>query len=211
MPTAPNTDPSDFSTLLDQLSAQTTEHGTMAKALEAACAEGEGEGKPKPKKGEPGYIEGEGDEGAAGGDMSKAFQVTLPDGSQAEAIDATVILKALDSDMSQVKKALPQFLGLIRQQGNMIKALADENAKLRTTGTGRRSVLNVAEKPSLTLSGNMEKAEGALSVADFMLKAEGALKAGEITGIEAAVLNTCVGSGRQPPADLASRVMAFKG
>ena len=201
----------DFGALLETLGALSTESNTMVKALAADSEfEMDEEGKQK--------LDGEGKPirkpvaGAEGGEMmGKAFTATLSDGTTAEGIDATDILKALDTDMNTLRKTLPGLLGVIRVQGNMLKALQTEVATMRGTGAGRRAVLSVHERaPAVAAPENQERGEGRLSPGEFMAKALDAKAGGAISSLDLTRLEAGLNKGVQPTPELAAAVMNFR-
>lgn len=169
-----------------------------AAAGDGTAAEGEGEG------------EGEGEDPTLG----KSFGVTLADGSQVEAYDGTELVKSLLADMDVRKeetgalhKALEVTLGVlsgmretVANQAVLIKSLQADVAKLGATGTGRRSVVTVLDKPT----GATAAAKPAgIAYPDVMSKALALQSEGKMTGLDVSRLVSHANHGLGIPEDLA--------
>lgn len=143
---------------------------------------------------------GEGGEGEGGEDdqFGKAFEVTLEDGTKTQAFDGTAMLKALHDENAalhatvtdqgeQLQKALEFGAGLLGQlkvQGELIKSLQADVVKLGNSGTGRRAMVNMHEKPATTGAQQQQPTKPARG--DVMAKALSLLSAGSITGSDVA-------------------------
>lgn len=211
-----------FEKLLSELTELSAEQETLTKALPAgdgkdddkiqAAAEegGDGDGA--------GAGDGDGDGDDKGGDgdgdgdqMGKSLgTVTLEDGSQAEAIDGTELVKSLmervETTEGQMQKALEGAVGLIKSQGAMIKSLSEQVAKLAGAGRGRKTVVTVTEK---TPAGQqMSKSEPAgLSGQEFMAKALTAQASGKILAKDVAAIEAYLNRGMAIPEHLVARVV----
>ncbi len=150
------------------------------EAAEKAEAEAPPEKKEPDKKGEPDGDEGDMDAGDEGDDedeedenpvLGKSFGVTLEDGTEVEAYDATLILKSFDerlggfarelSEIDLLKAEIAELKGreiptteaietaikpVLEKQTALIKSLQEQVAALSAQGKGRKSKLNVHEK-----------------------------------------------------------------
>lgn len=204
-----------------QFDALVAELDTLAKALpadngeddaqiQAAAAEGGGEGSGD-GEGEPDGDEGKGGKGDGDGDekpMAKSFEVTLGDGTKAEAIDAGMLVKSLQDQIASLEggmlKSMTAAMGVIKQQGEMLKSLHEKVQKLGGQGAGRKSTVAVTEKPVAT----MAKSEPTgMDATEFLAKSEAAFNAGRISGLELSTIEACINRGKQPSADIIARVV----
>lgn len=211
-----------FDKLLSEIQALGSEQETMSKALPAG--DGEDDANIQAAAEDGGDMDGDGD-GAGdgeGGDESddtlgkSLGMVTLADGTQAEAVDGTEMVKSLLSQIDEMKsgsavretqmaKALEGVVSLAKSQATMLKSLQAQVAKLSGEGRGRKAVLTVTEK---TPSGTpMSKSEPAgLSSQEFMSKALTAQAAGKIRGVEIATIEGYLNRGMPVPEHLVARV-----
>lgn len=143
--------------------------------------------------------------------LAKAFEVTLPDGTKAQAFDGTDALKALHAEHDalrtevtegndQLLKAFDIVVGALGQHQNTI---ADQSAKLAeqdtvikalnsrldafgATGVGRRTVLTVAEKltPGVTTGAGSPGQQ--MSAGQVLMKAQNMAKKGTMSFPDAA-------------------------
>lgn len=179
----------------------------LKKALPDVAAEGadtdpaaEGEGD-----------EGEDEEGAAaeGGEvLGKSFAFTLEDGTVVEATDGTELVKSLMVRMNgqegELRKALSDVTAVVTAQTELIKSLQAQVVALADQGRGRKSIVNVNEKPA---AGELKKSVEGVTGPAFMAKAHQAFDGARITGIELAKCETYLNKGMQIPADLAAKVL----
>jgi len=181
------------------------------------------------KKGEP-----DGDEGDMDDDddedeegekpFGKSFGVTLGDGTQVEAYDATEILKSFDArigsqtselgllkaEVSALKaREIPSaeaienaIVPVLEKQNDLIKSLQEQVTKLSKQGQGRKSVLNVSEKPSAGVETRPETPNNEA----LMTKALIAQKQGRLTGSDVARLDAYLGRGLQAPPEIVARL-----
>lgn len=158
--------------------------------------------------------------------FGKAIEVTLADGSKAEAFDGTAMLKALhteheelragvDAGHGEILKAFGMAVDSIRtlqtkvgDQETIIKALQTKVDTLGNAGVGRRTLLTIAEKlsPSAGVGGGAAAAAAGPTPNEVMAKAqfmvrEGKLDAGQLPRLEAHQLR-----GMIAPPDLVARV-----
>lgn len=204
----------EFDTLQKSLAAQAQESDKDDEEIQAAADEGNGNGG----------IDGD-DEGRTDGDdeddeddedededgqsvLGKSFAFTLDNGEVVEAVDGTELVKSLmgriDNNESQVTAALAGALGLIKQQGDMIKSLTDKVSALGAEGRGRKAALTVHEKPAAG-SGAAQQKDG-VPAGEFMHKCLQAQAAGRITGQDVSRAQIALNSGVAVPADIVSRV-----
>ena len=119
-----------------------------------------------------------GGEGAGAGEedgdeelLGKSFSVTLADGSVQEAFDGTLALKALSTRMAELRthgeglaaeltatagdlaKALQVsagLMGVVKQQGELIKSMRADITAIGSTGRGRQATVTLVDKPGPT-------------------------------------------------------------
>lgn len=145
--------------------------------------------------------------------MGKSFSVTLPGGEEVEALDGTLIVKALRDDLlssqGEVRTSLNQIGEVLQRTTAMLKSLASDNATLRaemdslaSAGRGRKSSLSVHEKPATVVA----PAPAAPSRQEVLAKALAAQQAGKISGYEVALAEGYINRGQTLPASLLSRI-----
>ena len=209
-----------------------------AAAGEEAAEDPEAEAPPKKEapaeKGEPDGDEGDMDEDDEGDEedenpvLGKSFGVTLEDGTEVEAYDATQILKSFDerlggfarelSEIDLLKAEVAELRGreiptaeaietaikpVLEKQTALIKSLQEQVAALSAQGQGRKSTLNVHEKPGP--SGTEARPETPSGEA-LMTKALIAQKQGRLTGQDVARLDAYLGRGLQAPPEILARL-----
>ena len=147
--------------------------------------------------------------------LTKAFEVTLPDGTEAQAIDGDALIKSFTGQMRALRaehqQALTQLATAVSRSTKLIKSLREQNQRLVSqvsamgqAGRGRKSALNVHEKPMVGAD-PLAKAEG-ISPATLMAKALSAQKAGRLTGTQVAELDAYVARGIPVPETLLARL-----
>lgn len=205
-----------FEKLLSELQELSTEQENLSKALPAddgkddekiqtAAADG-GDGKGDGDGDKDGDKDGDGD----GEQMGKSLgTVTLADGSQAEAIDGTELVKSLmtrvETTEGQMQKALEGAIGLIKGQSAMIKSLSEQVAKLAGTGRGRKTVVTVTEKTPAGTPMNKSEPAG-MTGEEFMAKALQAQATGKILAKDVSAIEMYLNRGMPIPAHLIARV-----
>jgi hypothetical protein len=206
----------EFDTLQKSLAAQAQESDKDDEEIQAAADEGSGNGGVE--GGGEGRTDGDNDEDDEEDDedededgqsvLGKSFAFTLDNGEVVEAVDGTELVKSLmgriDNNESQVTAALAGALGLIKQQGDMIKSLTDKVSALGAEGRGRKAALTVHEKPAAG-SGAAQQKDG-VPAGEFMHKCLQAQAAGRITGQDVSRAQIALNSGVAVPADIVSRV-----
>lgn len=157
------------------------------------------------------HVEPDGDEDEAGDEpMGKSFAFTLENGEVIEALDGTELVKSLmdrvNTNESQMTKALGAAIALIGQQGAMIKSLQGEMKKLAGEGRGRKAVVSVAEK--VPAGQTMTKSEQpGMTPQEFFAKANAAFSAGRLSGQELTVIDVCMRSGQSIDQGLVAKVV----
>lgn len=157
--------------------------------------------------------------------FGKSFGVTLADGTEVEAYDATEILKSFDArigsqvteldllkaeiaalkarDIPSADAIKAEVEKVLVAQNDLIKSMQAQIAALGAEGRGRKSLLNVHEKPAA--SGTEARPETPSSEA-LMTKALIAQKQGRITGQDVARLDAYLGRGLQAPPEILARL-----
>lgn len=145
--------------------------------------------------------------------MGKSFSVTLPGGEEVEALDGTLLVKALRDDLlasqGEVRTSLNQIGEVLTRTTAILKSLASDNATLRaeidalaSAGRGRKSSLSVHEKPATVAA----PAPAVPSRQEVLAKALAAQQAGKISGYEVALAEGYINRGQTLPASLLSRI-----
>lgn len=153
-------------------------------------------GDPVAKKGEEG--------------LGKSFDLTLDDGTQVQAFDATEMLKALGARQDGVESAMTKALGIIietnKLQGDLIKSLQADVTRLASAGRGRKTAVTIAEKID---PASLAKSEpSGMDANTFMAKALSLQEAGKLSGLDVARAESYLNRGIEIPADIRAKVMA---
>lgn len=128
--------------------------------------------------------------GAGGDDMAKGGD---------DMVDATELLKSMlarqDDTDGVLAKALGSFTQVVSKQNALIKSLQSEVRALASQGRGRKTMLNVAEKPGV--SDVMAKSQaadnaGSITPADLLAKSNAAYAAGAISGAQLNTVDVCL-------------------
>lgn len=204
----------DFAALLAELEP-------LAKAMPKADCDDKkaGEGDAADDKAGDDKIAAAAADGAAEGDdgeepFGKSFKVTLDDGTEVDAFDGTAMMKALhgqieilQADRDGMFKALTAATEAVKfareaigEQGALIKSLQGEVAALRNTGSGRRSVVSVLEKPNTTVPAGKPDP---LTPATYMAKALSLQGQGKLSAVDIARGEAHLNKFGQLPAELA--------
>lgn len=150
--------------------------------------------------------EGEGDEVP----MGKSFSLKLDDGTEIEAVDGTQLVKSLmarvEASEEQAAKGLEMAVSLLKQQGEMIKSLQGQVAKLANEGRGRKTVVSIAEKKSVAEPLQKSQSDEGIPVGEFMAKCLSLQAAGKLTGLDVARAESALNKGLPVPADIMARV-----
>lgn len=217
----------DFDALLAELepmhkaiSAPEGDKKVQAAADEAGTemAPGENEDENENENEDPGEQEAE-----TGGTLGKSFQVTLPDGSVHEAYDGTELLKSfadrlavteagvierateLDVTRGELEKSLDvasKLLGVVKQQGDLIKSLQQDVARIGAQGAGRKAVVSVSEKQV----GNAASQAPQNGNGSVMAKAMSLQKQGVLNSRDIAMLEVGFGRGMPVPAHIQAAI-----
>lgn len=209
---------SAYAELLKELQG---EHDALAKALPAegdgddkiaaAAAEGgDGKGEPDGDEGKAGVSDGDADDKGKE-PMAKSMTVKLEDGSEAEAIDATDLIKSLSDEVKglggkltetegTLAKALSDTLELVKGQTQLIKSLTERVTALGSKGAGRKAVLTVHEPLAKSQTAQAEP-EG-VKPQELLVKALGAQKEGRLMAHQVSAIETYVNTGRPVPEHL---------
>lgn len=201
-----------FDTLINDVSALLAEEETLlAKAKrpdaddaeddEAIRAAADGDAD---DDGEPDYEDSLDDDDEDDEDdapMKKAFSVTLPDGVEADAYDGAALIDAFRQELAATRAETAQVAEQLARSVTLIKSLREQNTALAgqvqtlaKSGAGRRSVLNVHERP--IVGDSLAKADG-FQPAEVLAKALDAQRSGRITGTEVAEIDASIAA-RQP-------------
>jgi hypothetical protein len=193
---------SEFDALLAQLNAAQEEQTTLAKALPAdggkddktiqtAAADGVAGDKTNPEDDEP-ELDADG----------KPLIKSLGEVQEFEVIDGEALIKSLtdlttraDASESVLAKGMAGLLELVKGQNIMFKSMQDQITKLSGQGAGRKTMLNVIERPVVGEPLAKSQAEPAFTRADLMAKANAAFDARKITGHELTTIDVSLREG----------------
>lgn len=162
------------------------------------------------------------------GTVAKSFRVTLEDGQEMEAFDGTDLIKSLtdrlDTQEAESKthsEAVLKALGMavdtlsglqaqVVKQGKLIKSLNRTVADLGGQGRGRKSTLNVHEKPGAGSSNKQlrKSQQGDVTPQEFLAKAEALLDQGKIDPIDLVKAEAVLNRGGTPDEALVRKVFA---
>lgn len=147
-------------------------------------------------------------DGGKGEPFGKSFSANI-DGQDVDVVDGTELVKSLierlDSGEAKVNETLTKAMGVIKQQGEMLKSLGDRVAELATAGRGRKSSLTVNDRPAATELQKSQPQEG-LNGTQVLAKCLQAQSAGRMTGSEVARVEAYINRGEAIPTDLAARI-----
>lgn len=162
--------------------------------------------------------------------LTKSFVVTDADGTEHEAIDATDLLKSLNTEMGLLKvqtgaqeetlqksidtlaEAIVGKLGAIvdaqAAQDKLLKSLSEQVETIQGSGRGRKSTLTIVDKPDASTLQKSEQAP-AMDADEFMAKAMTAQKEGRISGIDVCAAENFINNGMEVPKEIVKRVLAL--
>lgn len=160
----------------------------------------------------------DGDEDNEGEDekpLKKSFTVSLPDGSEAEALDGDQLIKSFTDQLAglrtETSAALAQVATALGRSTKLIKSLREQNTALAAqvsalgnSSRGRKSALNVHERPMVG-DQQLAKAEG-ISPRDLMAKALAAQQCGRLTGSQVAEIDAYAARGLAIPESLLAKL-----
>ncbi|HKT53428.1 MAG TPA: hypothetical protein VJP88_03190 [Caulobacteraceae bacterium] len=224
-----------FDALLAEIQGQGAETETFTKSvnddaarIDAAAAEAGAEGEGEGEDGKKKPVEGEGGEGAAaaGGEekFGKSFTMVGEDGKEVQGYDATELLKSLMDRTETLEansaKGLAAVLGVVKQQGELIKSLYGEVRAMGAQGRGRKAVLAISETAGEDLSKSLQAgadaaaaggaAKGGISRQEYIQHAQAAAGEGMIEWHSANLAETCLNKGLEPPAEVTAAVARVK-
>lgn len=147
--------------------------------------------------------------------LKKSFTVSLPDGSEAEALDGDQLIKSFTDQVAglraETNAALAQVATALGRSTKLIKSLREQNTALAaqvtalgTSSRGRKSALTVHERPMVG-DQSLAKAEG-ISPRDLMAKALSAQQAGRLTGSQVAEIDAYAARGLAIPESLLAKL-----
>ena len=129
--------------------------------------------------------------------MAKSMSVTLPDGSEAEAIDGMELIKSfqgqLDANVEGVSKVLSKQAELIKSLTGTVEALRGDVATLRSEGRGRKTVVTMAGATPEPMAKSLS------TPSDILAKCLDAQKAGKLTALDVSVAEGYLNRGMQIP------------
>lgn len=147
--------------------------------------------------------------------MKKSFTVSLPDGTEAEALDGDQLIKSFTDQIAglrtETSAALAQVATALGRSTKLIKSLREQNTALAAQVTalgnssrGRKSALTVHERPMVG-DQSLAKAEG-ISPRDLMAKALAAQQSGRLTGSQVAEIDAYAARGLAIPESLLAKL-----
>ena len=147
--------------------------------------------------------------------LKKSFTVSLPDGTEAEALDGDQLIKSFTDQIAglrtETSAALAQVATALGRSTKLIKSLREQNTALAAQVTalgnssrGRKSALTVHERPMVG-DQSLAKAEG-ISPRDLMAKALAAQQSGRLTGSQVAEIDAYAARGLAIPESLLAKL-----
>ncbi len=147
--------------------------------------------------------------------LKKSFTVSLPDGTEAEALDGDQLIKSFTDQLAGLRTettaALAQVATALGRSTKLIKSLREQNTALAAQVTalgnssrGRKSALTVHERPMVG-DQSLAKAEG-ISPRDLMAKALAAQQSGRLTGSQVAEIDAYAARGLAIPESLLAKL-----
>jgi len=221
----------------ERIAAGRAAEGKMQHGTE--MAKGEGEKGAAKKKEEEEEEERKRKEANAGGEkgekhMAKSFTIKTDGGEEIQVQDASDLLKSLgvrlDETNTTMQTTFETVVGVMKAQGEMVKSLTDkllerdktiseqgellkslqaEVAKIGSAPAGRKAVVTVAERaaaPSTEILAKSGMPDG-VSTEDFFAKALDLQREGKLTGVDIALSEACLNSGRPVPENIVRRVI----
>lgn len=206
----------DFDELLKSLNDVSDDTEKLAvkddEAIAAAAAEAKAGGADV--DGDDEEDDEEEDETGEGKEFGKSLGL---DGSGAEMIDATDLVKSLisrlDTSDGVMAKALTAMAGVASKQNDLIKSLQADVKAMSVMGRGRKTLLTMTDKPdvadALTKSekGSTEEA-GGITPTDLLAKCDAAFTAGKLSANEFNTVDVCLRNSWPIDAGILRRVAA---
>jgi hypothetical protein len=205
---------------LEQLRKSTEGSGDAAIAAAAAAGSDEGDGDADNKGGaSDGDADNKDEKGEEG--MEKSLTLFDKDGKEVEAVDGTAMVKALQTELSDIKTARAQendHLGkaltsvhdmlksqaeLIKAQGSTIASLNEQMSKLAGSGRGQRSATVIPVAGEMAKGGEAQLTDG-----ELMAKCDSLISSGKISGTEVSMAETYINRGLPIPAHIRARLSA---
>lgn len=205
----------NFEQLLAELQGAAAENETLAKAMPpveegkdddqiaAAAAEGGEELNPEDE---------ELDDDQDGAPMAKSMKIG---DEEVQVVDAELLIKSLTDLSDRVEtnegvlaKALASTLDTLKSQGELIKSLQGQVAKLAGTGTGRKTVLTVVDKPAAGEQQLAKSQQPQLTAGDVLAKATAAFGAGKINGLELTTIDVALRQNQQIDQGLLAKALS---
>lgn len=128
--------------------------------------------------------------------MAKSMSVTLPDGTEAEAVDGMELIKSFQGQMDVIAegtgKVLKSMSAHLKEQAELIKSLKSDIDTLRSEGRGRKTVVTMAGAPE-------PMAKSMPTPSDILAKCLDAQKAGKLTALDVSVAEGYLNRGMQIP------------
>lgn len=133
---------------------------------------------------------------------------------QTVVIDGEEIFKSLEAiggrqteTEETLTKSVTALLGLAKKQDLMIKSLSERLDVLGGTGAGRKTAIQVHERPAL--GGELAKSQpGGMSAPEILAKANAAWDAKKITGQEFTALDVSLRNGQVPSTDTLTKILS---
>jgi hypothetical protein len=153
----------------------------------------------------------------SGKEIAKSMVVTLADGSQAEVLDGAEMIKALQLQVEGIQGDTGKVIGVavelikaqgdtLAKQGALIKSMQAQLKTLGTAPAGRKSVLNLLDKPDGTLL--VKSQQDGMNGQEFMAKANATYNKGGISGVELTTIDVCLRQGVPIDDGLIAKVLA---
>lgn len=199
---------SDFDALISQLDTLAKAQPTMDDVSKIQAASGEGDDD------NDGDEEGDDDNDGDGAPMAKSLKVMGESGEVIEAFDGGELIKSLMASQSaqgeKMAKAMSGVVSIIDKQGQLIKSLVEQVAKLSSQGGGRKSALSVHDRAAGQGSSSGGGGDGVMTTREVLAKAVALHEQGRggITGHDIAVLETMANRGEQVSEQLVLRIKA---
>jgi len=152
-------------------------------------------------------------------DLTKSMTVVkLDDGSEAQAFDGEELIKSFNSKLNKQavsvgevftaqNKLIKTLADTVTSQAEMMKSMQVSIDEVGNSGKGRKTVVNLQEKPDLNKSLENGSEQLGIKPHEFHGLLTKALKAKVITPHEATTAETLINSGRNPSEEVVAKVM----
>ena len=156
------------------------------------------------------------DDAALSKSTEETYEIKGKDGEVYEAIDGTELFKSIQEKVSSQDEVIGRQDSLIQKvsdvlvtqfakQDLLIKSMQNEISALKKSGTGRKSMLSIVEKPGLDTFKKSEP-EG-MGKEEFMMKALDAQKIGKVSGFDIARAEMALNTGLAVPEQIVRKVL----